>query len=115
MSGFELYRTLEDTMAQAFADLEASRKSGVEAAKKRAEARAAVKTQMLALRTQGYPASMVQKVAEGSVGVNGKIQEAECAEAAYKADLEAINLRKREADILREQISREWSESRRSV
>lgn len=115
MSGLELYQALQETMEQAFADLAASRESGVAAAKKRAAARAALKTQMLALRTQGYPASMTQKVAEGCEGVNARLEEAECAEAAYKADLEAINLRKREADIIREQLNREWSDARRSV
>lgn len=113
MNGFELQITLEETMAQAYESLHRLRAEGIEKAKAAAEARAALKSQEVALKAHGYPATLISSIAKGSASVNDKILAADIAESNWECTREELLLRKREADIIREQISREWAESAR--
>lgn len=107
---FDLNQTLMATLEQAYADVDSMREAGIGKAKARAAYRAALKTRILALRAdKAIPAGLIPKVAEGCADVNQAFVEAEVAEAEYDAAKETVMLRKREADILREQLSREWS------
>lgn len=106
---FDLSQALHSTLSQAYKDVDEMRDLGVEKAQARAAYRAALKTRILALRAdKSIPATLVPKVAEGSADVNAAYIEAEIAEANWEAARETVMLRKREADILREQINREW-------
>ena len=106
---FDLSQALYSTLEQAYEDVEEMRQLGVEKAKKRGTYRAALKTRILALRAdKSIPATLVPKVAEGSKDVNQAFIEAEIAEVEWEAARETVMLRKREADIIREQINREW-------
>ena len=95
-----LEQELGDEIEAAFQANEEFRAAGIELAAKRAEARKALKTQMLAYRAQGYPATLIPKMAEG-------------AQAVYDAAREVVLLRKRKVDVIREQISRDWEQARR--
>lgn len=106
---FDLNATLNETLSQAYEDVEGMKQAGVEKAKARASYRAALKSRILALRAdKAIPAGLVPKVAEGCADVNQAFVEAEIADANWEAARETVMLRKREADILREQLNREW-------
>lgn len=106
---FDLSQSLTETISQAYDDVRDMRRLGVLKAQKRGSYRAALKTRILALRAdKSIPATLVPKVAEGSKDVNQAFIDAEIAEAEWEAARETVMLRKREADILREQINREW-------
>ena len=106
---FDLNQALMDTLQQAYLDVEDMREQGVEKAKARASYRATLKTRILALRAdKAIPAGLIPKVAEGCADVNQAFVEAEIADANWEAARETVMLRKREADILREQLNREW-------
>lgn len=106
---FDLSQALGLTLDQAYADVKEMKKLGIEKAKRRGNYRAALKTRILALRAdKSIPATLIPKVAEGCKDVNQAFVDAEIAEANWEAARETVMLRKREADILREQINREW-------
>ncbi len=107
---FDLNATLNDTLSQAYEDVEGMKQAGIEKAKARAAYRAALKGRILALRADKViPAGLIPKVAEGCADVNDAFVAAEIADTTYDAARETVMLRKREADILREQLQREWS------
>lgn len=111
---FDLNQSLMSTLDQAYSDVDAMRVAGIAKAEERAGYRAALKTRILALRAdKAIPAGLIPKVAEGCADVNQAFVKAEIAEAEYDAAKETVMLRKREADILREQLSREWSTPRK--
>lgn len=111
--GLMLEQELGNEIEAAFQANEEFRAAGIELAAKRAEARKALKTQMLAYRAQGYPATLIPKLAEGAEAVSNATFEADCAQAEYDAAREVVLLRKRKIDVIREQISRDWEQARR--
>ena len=106
---FDLCQALSETISQAYRDVSDMRVLGVRKAETRGDYRAALKARILTLRAdKSIPATLVPKVAEGCADVNKAFVAAEIAEAEWEAARETVMLRKREADILREQINREW-------
>lgn len=63
---------------------------------------------MLTLRDNGYPATLIGDLARGDKEVARLKFERDCAEVVYENAQEAINVFKRQIDVLREQIDREW-------
>lgn len=63
---------------------------------------------ILALRDNGYPATLIGDLARGDKEVARLKFERDCAEVVYENAQEAINVFKRQIDVLREQIDREW-------
>lgn len=112
VDGFELSAALNDTMNQAYEANRRARVEGRRAAEARADYKAALASEMARLRADGTPASMAEKLAQGAKRVRDLSIAAEMADVDYQADREEVNLRKREADILREQIQRDYSEAR---
>lgn len=106
---FDLQATLNDTLEQAYADIEGMKAAGINQAKKVAGYKATLKSRILSLRAdKAIPAGLIPKVADGCADVNQAFVEAEIAKAEYDAQRETVMLRKREADIIREQLQREW-------
>ena len=82
--------------------------SGVTLAQNERDYRVALRTEMLALRADGMPASMVGDVARGTPNVAELKLRRDCSEAVYKASQEAINVHKLQLRIIDAQINREW-------
>ena len=111
---FELTAELNDSMQQAWRDLDESKQTGIRASEARAAYRAAMSAEILDLRANSkLPASLIPKVAEGSERVNELALQYDISEVLYKAACEAVQLRKRQVDIIREQIGREDRNPRR--
>lgn len=70
--------------------------------------RVALAQKMLVLRDQGFPATLIGDLARGDKEVAGLKLERDCSEAVYDSAREAINVYKKQIDVLREQIDREW-------
>ncbi len=110
--GFMLQGELEDKLAECQRAIDEMRTDGQAMATARREYRVALAKEQLHLRLDDkLPASMVQDVARGAEGVAQRKYLLEMAEVSYNASREAVMLRKREADVIREQMSREWSQA----
>jgi len=66
---------------------------------------------MLELRDQKLPATLIGDLARGDKDVAMLKFERDCAEVVYDNAKEAVNVYKRQIDVLREQIEREWSKA----
>jgi len=63
---------------------------------------------ILLLRESGYPATLIGDLARGDKEVAQLKFERDCAEVVYDNAKEAIMAYKKQIDVLREQIDREW-------
>lgn len=70
--------------------------------------RVALAKKILLLREDGFPATLIGDLAKGDDEVAKLKFDRDCAEAVYDSSREAINVYKKEIDVLREQIDREW-------
>jgi hypothetical protein len=70
--------------------------------------RVALAKKILLLREDGFPATLIGDLAKGDDEVARLKLDRDCAEAVYDSSREAINVYKKEIDVLREQIDREW-------
>lgn len=66
---------------------------------------------ILVLRDQKLPATLIGDLARGDKDVAMLKFERDCAEVVYDNAREAVNVYKRQIDVLREQIEREWSKA----
>lgn len=63
---------------------------------------------ILLLRENGLPATLIPDVARGDRDVAKLKFERDCAQVVYDNAKEAVNAYKKQIDVLREQIDREW-------
>ena len=89
--------------------LSESVKRGRALAEAEQEYRIALAEKMLTLRDKGQPATLIGDLARGDKEVAKKKFERDCAEIVYDSSKEAILCFKKEIDIIREQIDREWN------
>lgn len=114
--GLQLFLTLQETVRQC--DELIDELITIAIAKSSAKERhdKAFAERVLQLYNDGYPVSIARDLAKGDSRIASLRRECEELEdGSYKRVQEKINLRKREIDILREQITREYAqETRRS-
>ena len=84
---------------------------GRAAAEAEREYRVRLAEKILALRDQKLPATLIGDLARGDKDVAMLQFERDCAEVVYDNAREAVNVYKRQIDVLREQIEREWSKA----
>lgn len=70
--------------------------------------RVALAEKILNLRDSGFPATLIGDLARGDKEVAKLKFDRDCAEVVYDNAREAINTYKKNIDVLREQIAREW-------
>lgn len=108
-SGFELtqehYQAL-DANDQAIKVMEEYARSK---AQKEAEYDVALAKRITQLRASGEAASLCIKLAKGSSEVAMKKVAWDCEEGLWEASKERVQLSKRRADAIRDQIAREWT------
>lgn len=115
MSGFELTQALNDSLEQAFEDNAESKRLGVALATANADFRAKRAARLLQLRADGMAVSLAHDAVYADEEVNRAAMVAEVAQSDYDVNREAVQLDKRNVDILREQIQREWNSAGRVV
>ena len=81
---------------------------GIAAAESEKNYRIALANKILLLRENGLPSTIIGDVARGDRDVAQLKFERDCSQVVYDNAVEAINVFKRQIDVLREQIDREW-------
>ena len=81
---------------------------GKAAAEAEQDYRVALAKKILELREASYPATLIGDLARGDKEVARLKFERDCSEVVYDNAKEAVNVYKRQIDVLREQIDREW-------
>lgn len=115
MNGFELQQSLSRALVENGQAIEDMRVQAEARARTKSEYRKALASTTLKLKAQGMPATLVHDVARGDGDVATKQFEADLADALWEACREQVMLRKREVDILREQINREYAAEGRTA
>ena len=105
-----LIQALQDTMQQAYEANEAAYEAGIERAQAEQQYREALARKVEALRREkAYPVSIAQDIAKGSHEVTQAARRRDEAEELRETKREEVMLRKREADILRDHIQRDYA------
>ena len=113
--GMELWQALEETIRAAIEENARANALGIGLAEANAKLRAAKAAKKLELKLAGFPVTLIGDLVYGDEGVNEAKRVAEVAQVEYDTSREAVLLRKKEADILREQVQREWAAAGRVV
>ena len=109
--GLSLFQTLQETIADCNNAIVQLMNDGVAVAAARQKYRVALARKQLELReTEKLPATLINDVSRGDRECAALKFDLERCEVAYEATKQRIMLRKREVDIIREQINREYSE-----
>lgn len=112
---YDLMDELRAKNMQLDQSLKMLRKSGENYAEAYREYRVELAKELLRLRDEGLPASLVESLARGNHEIAMLKQKEIVNEAVYEANRESINVLKLQIKILNEQISREWAESERNI
>lgn len=112
--GYDLQTALHMTLAQNEEAVKELKSVGYALAEARKESRVELAKAMLGLRRSGVAAAIVKDVAKGQKKVADALFREDLQEALWEAQREEVMLRKREADVLREEIDRVHAESGRS-
>lgn len=106
----DLYNELWERLKLADEAISDMRKCGRDYASSKAEYRKRLAAEIAALRLEGKPATLVGDLARGCDEVADLCFARDCAQVLYDAARETVMLRKKEADVIREQMAREWSQ-----
>lgn len=109
MSGQDLHGALMAAMATARECQGQMYPLAADAAAAKREYRKAKRLRILWERAENRtPVSLIADVVSGYEDIGDLCAARDCAEAAYQANYEALLLAKKEIDVLREVIAREW-------
>ena len=110
MSGYELYSELQRKTQQLDYSVKELRKSGSDYAAAERDYKVALRTECLKLRDAGMAIGLIDKICYGIPEIAELRFRRDCAEAVYKANMEAINTLKLEMRLIESQIQREYSQ-----
>lgn len=110
MSGYELYSELQRKTQQLDYSVKELRKSGSDYAAAERDYKVALRTECLKLRDAGMAIGLIDKTCYGIPEIAELRFRRDCAEAVYKANMEAINTLKLEMRLIESQIQREYSQ-----
>ena len=109
MSGQELFEEMQEKTMLMDKALEMCGKRGRAYSMSQKEYRIALRKAMLEEREKGTPVTILSDICRGRPDIAELCMQRDIAEVVYKTSMEAINVYKLEANILREQIDREWN------
>lgn len=105
----ELYERLEVLNRQLDEALRTYRQNGIALAEAERSYKEAVTKEALILRDKGTASTLINLIIYGSASVSELRFERDCAEAIYRANEEAINVKKLQIRLIEGQLNREWS------
>ena len=108
MDGQTLVNDLQYTIQRINKAIDSLAKNGQRKAQAEMNYRMALAAEILQLREQGVPVTIIGDICRGSPKIATLKFERDTAEAVYDANTEAINAWKLEARMMESQISREW-------
>ena len=87
-------------------------KRGKDYAQKEMDYKIAMRTEILKLRDEGKPATLVLQLCYGTPSIAKLRLDRDIAETMYKSALEAINVKKLKIRIMENQYDKEWSNTK---
>ncbi len=105
----ELYNEIQNMLSTMDTMLKTMKNRGRELAEKEHDYKIALRVEILKLRDDGQPATIVRDLCYGTPSIATKRLERDIADANYRAIQEAINVYKIKVRILENQLDREWS------
>lgn len=112
--GYDLQTALYMTLQENEEAVRGLKSTGYALAEARKNSRLELSKAMMALRASGMAAALVKDVARGYQKVADAMFAEDLQECLWEAQREEVMLRKREADVLREEIARVHAEQGRS-
>lgn len=86
------------------------RQNGIALAQAEKDYKEAVSKEALRLRDEGMAVTLIAQVIYGLPSISTLRFERDCAEAVYRANEEAINVKKLQIRLIESQIRREWGD-----
>lgn len=109
MADYDLWNEIQQKTKQLDFSVKELRKSGTAYAEAEKAYKIKLREWCLRLRSQDMPVGLIDKTCYGIPEIAELRFKRDCAEAVYKANIEAINAIKLEIRIINEQLSREIS------
>jgi len=109
MADYDLWSEIQSKTKQLDYSVKELRKSGTAYAEAERAYKIKLREWCLKLRSQDMPIGLIDKTCYGIPEIAELRFKRDCAEAVYKANIEAINAIKLEIRIINEQLSREWT------
>ena len=107
------FAELDRLMQSLDSDVDAMRRCGAQLAENERDYRVALRSEILRERASGTPVSIIGDVCRGKKSIADLKMARDSAEALYKAQIEAINVKKLKLRIIEAQIEREWGQAGR--
>lgn len=104
----ELWESLEKTINQLNDALSTLREKGIEYCEKNRKYQIEKSKEILRLKKEGTPITLIPQMVKGLENVADLDFERNVADVVYKANLEAINVKKLELRVIEKQIEREY-------
>lgn len=108
----ELWQEIAETQKQLDDSLAVFRKNGIDMSEAERQYQMEKSKQTMRLKDEGYPATLIPLIVKGLPEVVDKLFERDKAVVVYKANQEAINIKKLELNVLKSQYEREYSYAR---
>ena len=104
----ELWEELKTKNAQLETALRTYRQNGIALAEAERNYKEAVSKEVLRLRDEGIAVTLINQIIYGLPSISTLRFERDCAEVVYRANEEAINVKKLQIRLIEAQISREF-------
>lgn len=111
MSDYDLWLEIQSKTRQLDYSVKELRKSGTAYAEAEKAYKIKLREWCLRLRSQDMPIGLIDKTCYGIPEIAELRFKRDCAQAVYRANMEAINAIKLEIRIINEQLSREWGQA----
>lgn len=104
----DLWLELQAKLKQLEQALATYRVNGIALAEAEKKYKEAISKEVLKLRDEGMAVTLIAQVIYGLPSISTLRFQRDCAEAVYKANEEAINVKKLEVRVIENQLGREW-------
>lgn len=104
----DLFEELQQKIKQLEFALKTYRQNGIALAEAEKNYKEAISKEVLRLRDEGMAVTLIAQVIYGLPSISQLRFERDCAEAVYKANEEAINVKKLQVRVIENQLAREW-------
>ena len=103
-----LHKELYQAIQNAKTSLEDAKKWGISKANAERVYRIAKAQKIATDKANGVQVTIIQDLAKGDENIANLCYERDVAEVMYKASVESVNVYKKEAEIIKDEIKREW-------
>ena len=103
-----LHKELYQAIQNAKTSLEDAKKWGISKANAERVYRIAKAQKIATDKANGVQVTIIQDLAKGDENIASLCYERDVAEVMYKASVESVNVYKKEAEIIKDEIKREW-------